>query len=110
MALTVTATRKLQVAVENILGMKNPASVIIVPPFKPAVGIFKTVQETLVPIPECLIIELPHLIVYIVVHMVCARTFLSILNQSFGNKFTEPPNSMELSKHGLVPWLQEIVQ
>ena len=53
MALTATATTKLQVSVESILGMKNPASVIIVP-CKPnimyAVGIFKSVQETFAPI------------------------------------------------------------
>ena len=86
-ALTSTATRKLQVSVESILGMKNPASVIIVP-CKPnimyAVSIFKSVRETFAPILERLRRErhlMPRMMVYCV-RMICAQTFLCILNQA----------------------------
>ena len=55
--------KKLQVSVENILGMKNPASVILVlckPNINFAVGIFKFVQETFAPLLEHLRIEWHH--------------------------------------------------
>ena len=107
MALTATATRKLQVSVESILRMKNPASVIIVP-CKPnimyAVGIYKSVRETFAPILERLRRErylMPHMIVYCHTHDMCSDLFM-YFKSSLGNNFTELPNSVELNKHGLV--------
>ena len=107
MALTATATRKLQVSVESILGMKNPASVIIVP-CKPnimyAVGIFKSVRETFAPIFERLRRErhlMSRMIVYCRTYDMCSDLFM-YFKSSLGNNFTEPPNSVELNKHGLV--------
>ena len=106
MVLTATATRKLQVSVESILGMKNPASVIIVP-YKPnimyAVGIFKSVRETFAPILERLRRErhlMPRMIVYCRTYDMCSDLFM-YFKSCLGNNFTEPPNSVELNKHGL---------
>lgn len=55
MALTATATRKLQVAVESILGMHKPV-LVTVPPCKEnimyGVGSFTSISETFSPVFE----------------------------------------------------------
>ena len=69
-----------------------------------AVGIFKYVRETIAPILEGLRRErhhMPRMIVYCRTHDMCSDLFM-YFKSSLGNNFTEPPNSVDLNKHGLV--------
>ena len=107
MALTATATRQLQVAVEGILGMKK-AVVVMTPPCKAnimyAVGTFTSITETFSPLLEKLRKErqlMPRLIVYCCTYNMCADLF-HLFKASLSGDFTEPPNSRELNKHALV--------
>lgn len=107
MALTATATRKLLIAVEGILGMKKPV-VVSVPPCKAnisyAVGTFTSIPETFSPVLERLRKErqlMPRMIVYCRTYNMCANLY-HYFRTSLSCDFTEPPSSADLNKHALV--------
>ena len=107
MALTATATRKLQKCIEDILGMNKPALITISPckaNIMYGVGKFKTITETFSPILERLRNErqqMPRIIVYCHTYDMCADLFL-YFKTSLGGEFTEPPLADELNKFALV--------
>lgn len=107
MALTATATRKLQKSVESILGMSRPI-IVTVPPCKAnimyGVGTFKSIRETFSPLLKRLCNErqlMPRMIVYCRTYNMCADLFI-YFKTGLGGNFTEPPFSRELNKYGLV--------
>ena len=106
MALTATATRKLQFSIEGILGMKK-AVLVMISPCKPnimyVIGNFISISETFSPLLERLKVErqsMPRMIVYCRTYNLCSDLYV-FFRRSLGNDFTEPPNSPELNKHGL---------
>ena len=107
MALTATATRKLQSCIEDILGMNKPALVTITPckaNIMYGIGKYKTIIETFSPILERLRNErqqMARVIVYCSTYDMCADLFL-YFKTSLGGECTEPPLASELNKSALV--------
>ena len=107
MALTATATRKLQVAVEHILGMKRPALVSVSlckANIMYGVGSFSSIGETFPPVLERLRRErqlMPRMIVYCRTYNMCADLY-HYFRESLSGDFTEPPDSSQLNEHALV--------
>ena len=107
MALTATATKKLQLKVSTILGMQNP-KVIAVSPCKRnlmyAVTSFKSIHETFRPVLERLQqerVSMPRMIIYCRQYEQCADLYL-YFKDGMGNNFTEPIDAPNLSKFRLV--------
>ena len=86
--------------------MKKPELVIVVPckaNIMDGVGMFCSIQATFSPLLERLRTErqvMSCMLVFCCTYNMCADLF-AYFKLSHGNDFTEPPNSVEVNKHGL---------